>query len=118
MNTSVVSNEAVCAGVQSGGALFAESGAPNASITYSNFYDNGTNPFVLFDDLTSDPPEGVIFEDPGYRNTFTTFAVDWDFGLLSTSPLRNAGDPSILNLDGTTSHIGSRGGPYATWPMP
>ena len=52
--------------------------------------------------------------DPLYTDTSTTSAVYWDLTLESTSPVRNAGNPSssYFDTDGSYSAIGAYGGPY------
>ncbi len=49
--------------------------------------------------------EGNIFVDPMFTDTN-------DFYLQAFSPAINAGDPDILDLDGTRSDMGVYGGPY------
>ncbi|OGC91305.1 MAG: hypothetical protein A2W25_07030 [candidate division Zixibacteria bacterium RBG_16_53_22] len=48
--------------------------------------------------------EGNLFSDPMFADTN-------DFHLQMLSPLIDAGDPSILDVDGTRSDIGAYGGP-------
>jgi hypothetical protein len=45
-------------------------------------------------------------------------AANGDFHLQSGSPARNAGDPSILNVDGTRSDMGAFGGGFTPIPVP
>ena len=99
----------------SGFGEFAYDGASgvNALTTWSDFYANipadlgGT--FVF-----STTADGNTTADPG----FIRYSADGDctndlLGLSATSPLIDAGDPSILDLDGTVSDIGATGGPDA-----
>jgi hypothetical protein len=49
--------------------------------------------------------------DPLYTDVTGSDPTDWDLTLQSTSPLIDAGDPTILDADGSTSDIGAYGGP-------
>ena len=51
---------------------------------------------------------------PGYVQTSGTPQA-WDFTLGAGSALIDAGDPSLLDADGSTSDIGGFGGPDANW---
>ena len=55
--------------------------------------------------------DGNISMDPHYL--VAPLAVDWDLHLSTTSPLIDAGDPTILDPDGSPSDIGVYGGPGA-----
>ena len=63
----------------------------NNEINFENFTPDTTNIFVV-----------PMFVDPD----------SMDFHLQKYSPLINAGDPTILDVDGTRSDIGLYGGPY------
>ena len=68
---------------------------------YNNLWDNQTN----FQDFTPDSTN--IFVDPMFVNEDSM-----DFHLQMYSPLIDAGDPNILDIDGTRSDIGLYGGPF------
>ena len=53
----------------------------------------------------SEPSEDDVFGDPLFQAS--------SYRISQNSPAVNAGDPSILDLDGTRSDIGVYGGPYA-----
>ena len=81
--------------------------------SYSDFYTNAPadlgGTFVF-----STSADGNSTIDPG----FIRYSADGDctndlLGLSSTSPLIDAGDPTIFDLDGTVSDIGATGGPDA-----
>lgn len=51
--------------------------------------------------------------DPQYLDTTPQAPLDWDLHLGATSLLIDAGDPTILDPDGSVSDIGAYGGPGA-----
>ena len=53
--------------------------------------------------------------DEAFVDTTGTLASDWDLHLDTSSPLVNAGDPNILDADGSRSDIGAYGGPGGDW---
>ena len=52
--------------------------------------------------------------DPLYASTEGE-VEDWDLSLQEGSPAIDAGDPAILDVDGTTSDLGAYGGPEGSW---
>ena len=56
---------------------------------------------------------GVFSEDPRYVDTTDNDPTLWDLTLAAGSPLIDAGDPSVLDPDGSISDIGAYGGPSA-----
>ncbi len=59
--------------------------------------------------------DGNIEADPGYRAWSDDGDPDTENLLLrSTSAARDAGDPGLLDLDGSRSDMGSYGGPFAS----
>jgi len=68
---------------------------------YNNMWDNQTN----FQDFTPDSTN--IYRNPMFINEDSL-----DFHLQMYSPLIDAGDPNILDVDGTRSDIGLYGGPF------
>ncbi len=61
-----------------------------------------------------DDPTGVdgnIAADPLFTDTSASEALDWDLRPAPGSPLIDAGDPGVLDADGTRSDIGAYGGP-------
>jgi hypothetical protein len=77
------------------------SGVPQPVYQYNNMWDNDEN----FQNLSPDTTN--IFVDPMFVNK-----DNMDFHLQMYSPLIDAGDPNILDKDGSRSDIGLFGGPY------
>lgn len=75
------------------------------NINYNNFYGNGT----ISNDISKLNPDTLIYTsfDPMYEGTDSS-----NYRLQMYSPLIDAGDPTILDVDGTRSDIGRYGGPY------
>jgi hypothetical protein len=72
---------------------------------YNNSWKNGVNCIGFSSDSTN------LSVDPMIVNDDTTQG-DLDFRLQKYSPLIDAGDPTILDRDGSRSDIGLYGGPY------
>ncbi len=79
------------------------------TILYSSFSNNGDDPFGGAPSPIG--TSGVIEGTPDYLDLTSASAAAWDLTLGPGSDLRDAGDPAILDADGTRSDIGSRGGP-------
>jgi predicted outer membrane repeat protein len=116
LNGSTVSfvNNIAWAG-QDGGGLYADDAGSAAG---SDFYYNdvGTNSGGDYTGTLSDPTggSGNIDDLPMFR----AFSIDADedndnLFLLAGSPCIDAGDPSVVDVDGTRSDIGAYGGPNA-----
>ncbi len=110
LNTNLVANEA-----DKGGALgtYYSSYLGSTDITYSNFYDNGTDEFEGYSDPVGS--DGNISDDPLYADTSATDGVDWDLSLDPSSPCVDAGDPSMTDVDGSVADIGAYGGAGGGW---
>jgi hypothetical protein len=80
-------------------------GTQNLVFQYNNIWDNETN----YSGFTADTSNLSV--DPMIVNDDTTKG-DLDFRLQMYSPLIDAGDPTILDRDGSRSDIGLYGGPY------
>jgi len=100
----------------SGGGVYAKdaTSASTTTVTYSDFYGNTpSNTGGYFAFSTSD--NGNLTAVPG----FIEYSQDGDCGnddltLAVGSTLVNAGDPSLIDPDGTTSDIGAYGGAGST----
>jgi len=57
-------------------------------------------------------PDSVLVIDSANTNAYPMFADDSIYCLQAGSPLINAGDPAILDGDGSRSDVGQTGGPY------
>ena len=77
-------------------------------LSYSNLWDNDPTNYEG-EDLTG--TAGNLRDDPEYVDISAAEAQDWDLQLQAGSPLIDAGDPEILDADGSTSDIGAHGGP-------
>jgi hypothetical protein len=87
-----------------GSSVRLESGtAP--TLRYDDFVSNALNTYGMADPVGSN---GNVAVTPGFVD-----AAVGDLTLLSTSALRNTGDPAITDQDGTRSDVGLYGGPYA-----
>jgi hypothetical protein len=75
-------------------------GGDTIIIRYNNLWDN-IEDYLVFCYIDT---IGNIYQDP-------MFIGNWDFHLQAYSPLIDAGDPDILDLDGSRSDIGVYGGP-------
>ena len=78
-----------------------------ASWTHNNVYGNSISQFSGMTDPTGD--DGNIAGDPGFVSPGS------DYRLLTTSVCVDAGDPSIMDWDGTISDMGAYGGPHGSW---
>jgi hypothetical protein len=80
-------------------------GTQNLLVKYNNFWNNNTNAVGFTPDTTN------ISVDPMVVNYDTTQG-ELDFHLQKYSQLIDAGDPNILDKDGSRSDIGLYGGLY------
>ena len=105
-----VSYNSVSGALTHGSAISLRTGA-SGTLTSSNVYDNLgatalTEPLTLGGNLALEPGHTDLAGDP----------TAWDLTLRADSPLVDAGDPSVLDADGTTADIGAYGGPLGdTW---
>lgn len=58
-----------------------------------------------------DAADGHLFGEPGYQDISGEDPTGWDLRLADGSTHIDAGDPSVLDEDGSTSDIGGYGGP-------
>ena len=107
-NTSISENDT--------DGLTIEASALYGAITerYSNVYGMASPVRTSSNPVGTD---GNVAVAPDFVFTSGSTPDDWDLHLDPTgpSPLIDAGDPSILDPDGTTSDIGAYGGPGADW---
>ena len=90
----------------------------DSELTFSNsaVYGNTPSDFRGMTDPTG--TDGNISVDPEFLDITAADPLDWDLHLALTSPLVDAGDPSILDPDGSPSDIGGYGGPGAAeWDL-
>jgi parallel beta-helix repeat protein len=77
----------------------------NLIFKYNNVWNNGINYYGFIPDTTNLSVDPMIVNDDTTRG-------ELDFHLQKYSPLIDAGDPTILDRDGSRSDIGLYGGPY------
>jgi parallel beta-helix repeat protein len=104
MNNIVVSNgwreEWVCPPV----GVWMNGLSENVKMSYNDVWGNSAGDYRDMDDLTG--AGGNISLDP-------TFVDSLDFHLAPESPCRDAGNPVVLDIDGSPSDMGMFGGPSA-----
>ena len=105
-NSIVVDNH----GATGGGGITGS--ASNCEFANNNVYNNTPDNYHA---PVVDPTgtNGNISVDPQCLDTSSLDPFDWDLHLDPTSPLIDAGDPSILDPDGSLSDIGAFGGQNA-----
>jgi len=91
------------------GIYTAEAGTEaNTPVSYSGWFDSavadGSGYFWVEDGTNGN----VVATDPGFVDWDTS--CDADLRLLGTSPFKDAGDPALLDRDGTRSDMGAWGG--------
>lgn len=87
-------------------------GAYDPDVSYSDVYENAGGNYSGMTDPTG--TDGNIAVNPEFLLYSADIDSDrWDLHLCPGSPLIDAGDPSILDPDGTRSDIGAYGGPNA-----
>jgi MYXO-CTERM domain-containing protein len=91
-----------------GSGISAAAGATPA-VRYGDLYENEGGPTNGFTDPTG--TNGNVSVNPEFMSFADDGAFADDLHLAATSPLRDAGDPTILDADGSTSDIGAYGGP-------
>ncbi len=77
----------------------------NPIIQYNNSWNNITNYDGVIPDTTNLSVDPMVVNDDSTQG-------ELDFHLQAYSPLIDAGDPTILDRDGSRSDIGLYGGPY------
>ena len=78
-------------------------GEANPNIRYNNFWKNDIN----FYNFPNQPDSTNIYRDPMFEDLSTQ-----NLHLQLYSPMIDAGDPDVLDVDGTRSDLGYYGGPY------
>ncbi len=80
------------------------------AIAYSNFRNNTGLAVEIAgpDDVIG--VNGNIRQEPGFVDVAAADATAWDLSLAPGSALVDAGDPALVDADGTRSDIGAYGG--------
>ena len=114
-NIAVCSNTAAYSSSGGGGAvyLYSSSYSSGYSFAYSNFYGNSSSEFTNLSTVVGS--SGNIAVTPGYTSVVSSDPTAWDLTLTASSSMKNAGDATITDTDGTRSDIGSQGGPGGGW---
>ena len=111
-NTLVTGNSSA----GNGGGIHARLAQSVLIATHANIYGNSPDDL----DGVGDPvgTDGNVSEDPGFLDTAPGDPLDWDLHLSASSPLIDAGDPAILDPDGSPADMGAYGGPGAdAWDL-
>ena len=109
--TNVVVSSNSGSGDVSGAGITAVS-ASTVGVAYGDVYGNGTDWYGLSDPTGQD---GNLSVSPGFVYSAGSIHTKWDFALTSSSSLVDAGDPNLLDSDGSSSDIGAYGGPGGDW---
>jgi hypothetical protein len=104
--TDIVSN--TTSGTTYGCVYYSTSSHSTSTFEYNNIYDNTGTDFYNRTDPTGS--SGNVAADPDYLDVSSTDPADWDLELSATSPVRDAGDPSLADIDGSVCDIGAYGG--------
>ena len=87
-----------------------------ATVTYGDVYGNDPTTSTDWGSVPSGTgTSGNFAADPAYASIAGTNANSWDLTPTAASPLLDAGDPAILDIDGSRSDVGAYGGPNASW---
>ena len=86
---------------------------PNTPLNYS--FNAFWPPVASFYSLVN-TGAGLSIKDTGNANQYPMFGDDSLYHLQAGSPLIDAGDPSVLDADGSRSDIGWTGGPHGIIP--
>ncbi len=118
---SVVADNALLADTSGlvGAGVISWDGRGTVDLTYSDVFDNSSNQgddFMQGSVSTFDALAGTgnIVEAPQFAST-SGAATEWDLSPDSGSPLVDAGNPDVTDVDGSRSDMGATGGPEGGW---
>ena len=98
-----------------GGGAYANHEYP-PTLSHCNAWNNSPNNYEGIDDPTG--VDGNVLADPGFLSTGHPLPEYWDLHLSLPSDLVDAGDPTLLDPDGSPSDIGAFGGEGASgWDL-
>ncbi len=109
---NVVSADNTVSGGSELGAAYAIGAGSSVSFSYCDTYGNTPSAYTGVTDPSG--TGGNISTDPGLGDSSSTDPTTWDLQPGSTSPLVDAGSPSLEDPDCSTSDIGAYGG-HAGW---
>jgi len=95
------------------GGGYAITSSASASFAYCNTYGNTPSDYSGISDPTGSGGNTTV--DPMLADTSSTDPADWDLALDPSSPLIDAGDPSIVDPDCSVGDVGAFGGPAGAW---
>ncbi len=99
-------------GRTSGGAIYEAYDGSTFTAVWSNLYDNES---TELHGVGISAADGNLFVDPLYSDTSAADPLDWDLTLAAESPVRDAGNPGVSDLDGSRADVGAHGGPGGSW---
>ncbi len=95
------------------GAGYALTSSAVATFSYCNTWGNSASDYTGVVDPTG--TGGNLSVDPAFVNDTAADPLDWDLTLDSSSPLIDAGSPSIVDPDCSVGDIGAYGGSEGAW---
>jgi len=108
VNVIVAENEALSSG---GGIDREDEDTITQTLDHCDVWNNTPDDFAGLEDPTG--IDGNVSMDPVFLSTSDPDPLLWDLHLSSSSVLVDAGDPTLLDPDGSPSDIGAYGGPAA-----
>ncbi len=111
-NVNAVDNHFVATTAGRADFFYSSSSSATADLDYLNLSDNTGGSDVLYLSGTWTPAITTYEVDPSYTD-LSGDVWDWDLQ-LSGGSLLDAGDPNILDADGSRSDMGAYGGPEGT----
>lgn len=108
-NLNVVDNSFEGTAITRADLFYSSSSSSDAEFDYINVLDNVGGESTLYRSGEWTPAITSYSLDPSYTDV-SGDAVDWDLRISAASPLVDAGDPSILDADGSRSDMGAFGG--------
>ena len=98
----------------SGGGVRADTAS--AALTYCSVYNNTPDDFSGMADPSGN--DGNVSYNPLFNDTSDPDPMQWDLHLATASQLVDAGNPGLLDPDGSVSDMGAYGGPgAASWDL-
>jgi hypothetical protein len=114
-NTTIAHNGATAATATLGAVLYAEEEASEVDLSYVNLWSNASAAADWTGELGDISPAGLLELDPSYVDVTSASAADWDLHPSAGAATIDAGDPAVLDADGSTSDLGAYGGPLGSW---
>ena len=109
-NVNALNNDFVGTSIARADFYYSAATSAAVDLDYMNFVDNTGGENLLYRSGSWTPAITSYELDPSYTDLGGD-AWDWDLQMSSGSPLVDAGDPAILDADGSRSDMGAYGGP-------